>query len=246
MSHDELRSLLGAYAVHAVDPDEAEEVERHVEDCPRCNAELSDYMMAAPLLGSAEAEAPEGLWEEVVASIDQPSTTGMRCSVLRATRRGARWRSPLVLGAAALAAAAAIVVLALSVSGLENRVHGLQHQPLSEAFRGAAQGAMNAPHETVYLRSPSGHPSAQVVVGGSGHAYLVASSLPKLAAGRTYQLWTLSSGRVVSLGVLGRVPVPAAFRVEHGMSALMITAEPAGGVPEPDSPILVKGALGPT
>jgi len=244
ISHDELRSLLGAYALHAVEPDEVSAVEDHVAECPRCNAELSEYLMAAPLLGDAGGEAPEGLWDQVLATIDQPSTPAMQRSVLKAARRSSRRRQSFIFGTAGVAAAAAILALALVVAGLEGRVHHLQGEPASEALQRAASAASDAPgHSDVYLRSSSGRASAHVVVTAGGSAYLESSTLPELSAGRTYQLWTLSSGRAVSLGLLGRAPGLVAFRVEPGMSMLMITAEPSGGVPQPDSPVVASGSL---
>jgi anti-sigma-K factor RskA len=71
----------------------------------------------------------------------------------------------------------------------------------------------------------------------------VTDDLGALPPGRTYQLWALSSGKVVSLGVLGRAPQNVAFIVEIPMSELMVTAEPAGGVPAPTTPVLLSGAL---
>ena len=37
MTHDEVRSLLGAYALDAVDPREQEEIARHVEQIGRAH-----------------------------------------------------------------------------------------------------------------------------------------------------------------------------------------------------------------
>lgn len=243
--HEEINSLLGAYALHAVEPDEASEVEEHVAECPRCRSELADYMVTAPLLGGAGGEPPEGLWEQVLASIDQPSTPEMGRSVLRAARRDARRRRTFVLGTAVgTLAAAAILVLALVAAGLQGRVNHLQGETASQALARASAAAAGSPgHSDVYLRSSSGEAAAHVVVTSSGGAYLVSSSLPELGSRRTYQLWTLSEGRAVSLGVLGRTPQVVAFHVEPGMSMLMITAEPTGGVSQPDSPVLASASL---
>jgi anti-sigma factor RsiW len=243
MDHEEARSLLGAYALHAVEPEEAEAVESHLAECPRCDAELAEYLATAPLLGSTGGEPPEGLWELVVASIDQPSMPGMRRSVLRATR-SPRLANPFILGGVAAGAAAAIVALALSVTSLEGRVNDLERQPVPQALNHALSATLAAPHhQVIYLSEPSGRREARVVVGSDDRAYFQPTSMPRLAAGRTYQLWTLSQGKVVSLGVLGRSPELTAIRVEPHMSALMITAEPSGGVPQPDSPVLALGSL---
>ena len=84
---------------------------------------------------------------------------------------------------------------------------------------------------------------AEVVLLPDGRAYWVDDNLTALPPGHTYQLWALSSGKVVSLGVLGRTPENVAFLVEIPMSELMVTAEPTGGVPAPTTPVLVAGSL---
>jgi hypothetical protein len=61
--------------------------------------------------------------------------------------------------------------------------------------------------------------------------------------GHTYQLWALTSGKVVSLGVLGPDPRNVPFRVEPAMTLLMVTAEPAGGTPVPTNPVVAQGAV---
>ncbi|HUC38252.1 MAG TPA: anti-sigma factor [Acidimicrobiales bacterium] len=242
-SHDEITSLLGAYALDAVEVEEATQVELHVGQCPRCNAELLEYQTTAPMLGSLGGEAPDGLWEAVLASIDQPSSSGMQRSVLRATRPTSR-RRLYAFGAAAVAVAAAVVLLAVSVAGLEGRVNHLQGESVAQALRRAESSALARPgHTVVYLRAATGATPAHVVVANNGSAYLVNDSLPKLSAGRTYQLWALSRGTPVSLGVLGREPTLTSFEVQRGMTMVMLTAEPSGGVPQPDSPVIASGAL---
>jgi anti-sigma factor RsiW len=70
--HSELQELLGAYALDAVEPDEAEMIERHLEVCPRCRTELTEHREVAALLGYAGATAPAGLWDRITASLEEP------------------------------------------------------------------------------------------------------------------------------------------------------------------------------
>lgn len=246
MAHDELQSLLGAYALHAVEPEEAQALERHVENCPRCTAELAQYLAAAPFLGGAGGEPPEGIWESVVETINQPATNEIRRAVLRTTKPSSgRRRSWLTAGVVGVAAA--LAALALWAAVLEGRVHQLENESSSGALRRAAASALVAPgHRSILMSAPSGEGVADVVVTSGGSAYLVSSSLPELPTGRTYQLWALNGQVPVSLGVLGREAATTAFRVEPGMSLLMITAEPSGGVAQPDSAVLARGVLTPT
>ena len=70
--HDEVRELLGAYALDAVDPDEAFAVEAHLKDCPQCRDEVEQHRSVAALLGNAGSAAPAGLWDRIAASLDEP------------------------------------------------------------------------------------------------------------------------------------------------------------------------------
>jgi hypothetical protein len=72
IGHAELQELLGAYALDAVDPDEAAAIERHLPDCPRCRNELADHREVAALLGYAGGSAPGGVWDRIIASLEEP------------------------------------------------------------------------------------------------------------------------------------------------------------------------------
>jgi anti-sigma-K factor RskA len=84
-----------------------------------------------------------------------------------------------------------------------------------------------------------------VVITDAGQGYVVTSSLPALRATQTYQLWGLSrpGAAPVSLGLLGQVPAPAAFRVDRRVRELAISAEPLGGTVAPTTPVLVAGSV---
>jgi anti-sigma-K factor RskA len=98
-------------------------------------------------------------------------------------------------------------------------------------------------HELVELRGSNGAGVAQAVITTDGVAYLLPKDLHPLASARTYQLWAESRGVAVSLGVLGAKPGISAFRVEPGMTALMLTAEPSGGVQAPTSAVIASGTV---
>lgn len=79
-----------------------------------------------------------------------------------------------------------------------------------------------------------------IVLTEDGTGYVSESSLPALPDGRTYQLWAVVDGRVISAGVLGQDPEVVPFRVDpSGLEALAITEEIAGGVAVSENPILV-------
>ncbi|MGH9066934.1 MAG: zf-HC2 domain-containing protein, partial [Acidimicrobiales bacterium] len=72
LGHAEIESLLGAYALDAVDGSEAEAVELHLQICPRCRAEVAEHRETAALLGHTGAVAPAGLWDRIAGELEEP------------------------------------------------------------------------------------------------------------------------------------------------------------------------------
>lgn len=256
IGHAEASELLGAYALDAVDPQEAAAVEAHLESCPRCRAELRSHREVVGVLAYAGQEAPEGLWDRVVARMNDPDddagggAAGPALS-LRLERGGAaaapaagpldgsRRRSAAWARVAGLAAAAAVVVIALlgvEVVRLQHRTDQLSSQVASMA----GEPTMTAVHRAlatpgarlVALKPASGGPAAvEAVILPSGQGYLYDARLNPLSPDRTYQLWGVVGGQRISYGVLGPTLAPVmAFRASSGVRALAVTAEVAGGV----------------
>lgn len=69
----EIEELLGAYALDAVDRDEAEQIERYLAEHAEARDEVAQYRETASMLAFAGADAPSGLWHSIVASLeDEP------------------------------------------------------------------------------------------------------------------------------------------------------------------------------
>jgi anti-sigma-K factor RskA len=239
--HHEIEELLGAYALDALESDEALMVEGHLDTCPRCRSELDGHREMAAALGNGIEPLPPALWDRVVEHLDEQSLPVFlephRSAPAGPGRRGQR---PRHLGrwATALGAAAAAVVIALL---------GLQAAQTSQApGLSPAQAALSTPgHRLVQLTSTSGHRLAEAVVLPDGQGLMVSNSLAQLPASETYQLWAMIGGRPISLGLLGRHPKNASFTVSTSAppAALAVTVEPAGGVSAPDGTPLASGAV---
>ena len=68
--HQDIEELLGAYALDAVDPDEARLVEEHLVECPRCRAEVAAHREVAALLTSGTSDpVPDGVWDRITADL---------------------------------------------------------------------------------------------------------------------------------------------------------------------------------
>ncbi|MBO0732195.1 MAG: zf-HC2 domain-containing protein, partial [Acidimicrobiaceae bacterium] len=74
LTHDEITELLGAFALDAVEPDEAEAIESHLRTCPRCREEVRSLQGAAAALAAPGGEAPPGVWDGIAAQIEPPAT----------------------------------------------------------------------------------------------------------------------------------------------------------------------------
>lgn len=261
MNHSELEELLGAFALDAVDPDQARELEAHLADCPKCRAEVQAHRETAAMIASGDADVPTDLWERIsrsiadgapIAAVDagtpplavQPATALRR----NLSGRSLRDRTPIFATIGLVAAAvAAIIVLSVQVSGLDSRVDRLNTALGRAGISGVVAQASLAPHATIDLKSSRDVRVATVIVTKQGTAYWVTSSLRELSATRTYQLWGLSHGHFVSLGLVGPNPHRfASFRIEAGTKKVLVTVEPEGGTPAPTSPAVASGSLGST
>lgn len=251
--HEDIVELLGAYALDAVDPDEARLVGEHLRTCPRCAAEVAEHREVAAMMAHSGAAAPEGVWARIAASLEEtppelslPLDTPRGGTVvdLGARRQGrlsSRW-----LPAVATAAAAVLVVVGV-FTGLALDDDGSSR---SSAVAGAsleqlARNALNDPdaRKVTLTAAQSADLAAQAAVDADGSGYLLAGSLPSLDPSRTYQLWGVSDRVIVSLGVLGASPGVVAFHVDEGIHSLVITEEEAGGVPSSANPPFVAGEL---
>lgn len=258
--HDQVAELLGAYALDAVDADECRRVEQHLAECPRCLAELDGLRQSAAdlaLLSVPDDEhPPAAVWDRIAAGIGvsetpaAPNVVGIEAAPAGRGRAGARWRlahRKAWLGGVA-AAAAVIAALAVSLVHTDGQVHRLQSALAQGGSQAAVHAALTSPgHRVVDLRSSGGARLAEVVVRRDGQGFVVHSEMSRLPVTETYQLWASINGRPISLGLLGRRPAPGtAFSLgtsATGARKLMVTVEPAGGVPTPDTTPIATAPL---
>lgn len=264
-SHEEMRDLLGVYALDAVDPDEAFAVEAHLVQCPQCRAEVEEHRSVAALLGNVGAAAPPGLWDQITESLDDESVSPrgpgashhpdqgeVKDHVLSfpAGGRDARAARRRGRAAVALTAVAAACLLLAGVAGIvtirqqQNRVDDLAAQVAdTRDDRSAAQALADPASSVVALTSSVDDVEVRAVIGADGTGYLLGAPLPDAGAGATYQLWGLAGTRAVSLGLLGQDPRVFQFDIEDPVTGLAITTEQAGGADQPTTDPLVTGAI---
>jgi hypothetical protein len=207
--HKELQSLLGAFALDAVDREEARRVESHLIDCPVCREEVAGYLEVTgllPLVLGRDSEEADEVAEVVP------------------LRRQPRW----------FPVAAAVAIVALSAGLLvQTRRLGMAEQQLAEAdLTTVALAAENVEgSSTLLLADDAGHAVATVVLLPDGTGLLTIEDLPSVGEDRTYQLWGVMDDEVVSVGLAGSGPGTTTFTADTlRLQALVITEEEAGGV----------------
>jgi anti-sigma factor RsiW len=256
MNHDAIIELLGAFALDAVDPDEAAAVREHLAGCPRCRDEVEQHHQTAGLLAPPGDEPPAQLWEGISARLGQsapPADPGpldlpqSAARPRRAPKRPDRSRWGLRIGAlVAAAAAAAIAALGVEVGRLDHRLNHVAAATGAQNLSDAARNALLNPQTRRILLSgpgPNSQVLAEVVAGTPSTAFLFNRGLPALPAARTYQLWLTGQGRAISMGLLGANPATVAFALGPTLpsKAFAVTVEPVNGSVVPTLPIVASG-----
>ncbi|MBT5275415.1 anti-sigma factor domain-containing protein [Ilumatobacter sp.] len=229
-SHD-LDELLGAYALDAVSPEEADRVEDYLAINPRAAAEVREHREVATMLAFTGMDAPEGLWSRIEQELDAPAPApGPELArVMSIENAPSRRRFATVAPWIASAAAAAIV--AVVAIGIADRTTA-PTDPLVAAYE-AADSDRDSAKATLVAEGSSFE--AVAVIDQDGHGYVRAGELPALGADQTYQLWgVVDTGAdepdVISLGIFGPNPELETFTTETPVVALAITIEDAPGV----------------
>lgn len=232
LGHPDVQELLGAFALDALEPTEADAVDLHLRDCPRCRAEVEEFRETAAMLAYGGVDAPPGVWEKIQAALEDAPP---RLELARVVPiRQSRWQT---MGAKMAAAAAVVISLvALGVSLVRN------DEPPATSLAAEIGEVVQHPDAVPVHLASEGRGSAEVYVLG-GEAYLVKHSLPPLGADETYQLWGQQGDTKVSLAVLGAAPSQMKLPLGGSYEALAITAEKSPGVVQSSNPAVVAGLV---
>ncbi len=206
-----------AYALGALEPSEAEAFRRHLRDCPACQKDVAEFEQTTRALpdSGVRYEVPKDLRRRVLAEV---RATPKAAGASRKTPAPSRsWRPALAWGGAfaAVVIIAVVLVVALSSGGSSPRT----------------------------IEASTGNAELQIT---SGRGDLIVHRLPQLPAGRIYEMWVQrGSATPTPTGTLfgvrpngsAAVGVPGSL---SGISAVLVTQEPAGGTLAPTSaPVIV-------
>ena len=233
----ELRELLGAYALGALDDDEHALVEDYVLHDTQARSELHQLEHAVAWLGHASPRPSEASWQTVRAEMHRDLAAGSGADAAGETDPepapvvdlAARRTRPGWVRITAVAAALALVVAvgAATLSALSS-------------------GSGSSSTTTVALAAPDGQVAVKVRMHDDGTGTIVTSSLPSAPAGHVYQLWSQAdaTASMHSAGLLGTDPDGHRIRIPAHSHRMAISVEPDGGSPEPTTaPVAVSSAL---
>ena len=233
MSSD-VHTLSGAYALHALTPEEAEEFARHLAGCESCRIEVREFEEAAARMGAAEALLPPPeLKDRLLVAIDRTPQLPPRAVegagdlpapvVAHRTVGPRRWLTWVAV------AAAAVVLVGIGVVGVRTLV-GDQTSELSTA----ASQVFSAPDvRTATVRTANGGKLRVGVSSKLDEMAVDTRDLPELDGSHVYQIWAIHDGTMRSAAILADPESGAAMGLPGPETQVALTVEPAGGSKQP-------------
>jgi anti-sigma-K factor RskA len=273
MEHSELKNLIPAYCLGALDEADKTMLEDHLKKgCPGCQIALAEMSgVAAHLAATVEEKAPPVyLKNRILAQIqseESPSVVrvieeDLEAAAVPALEKSRRlWRA--VSGALALAAVILIFLFNRQIAQLKNDLAALQTQAqIKEQLVNDLQlrllekerilNVMQSPQiRLVELRGRELAPAAEGRVFWStseNKAVFIARNLPAPAADKDYQLWIIRGGQPVDAGVFaideeGTGVTTFEIGVGPAVNAFAVTLEKKGGVPAPEGSMYLLGTI---
>ena len=226
METNTLHDLTAAYALDALDDEDARAYEEHLAHCERCRDELASFSETAGALAYA-VDTPAPPPELRARILQQAARERSNVAPLRP-----RWVAPLA--AVAAVAACAAIALGLWAASLSGKLDS-KNEALARQTRVAEILASPGARKVSFARGT-------LVVEPGGRAALVVRDLREAAPGKTYEAWVADGGAPEAAGVFdgGRaVALPLERPVATG-ATVMVTEEKHGGVDAPtQTPFIV-------
>jgi anti-sigma-K factor RskA len=248
-----LQDLAAAYALDALNPEEASRFEAFLAASTDAQRDVAEFREVAALLGLAGSEPPSGgdLRARMLARIEQEKVAALplRSGALRSRTPPAMWGALAASLIAVLGLVTGLLSLRGDVTRLEQTLAQRQQQLTS---REATLNAILEPGVELYQLTASGDPDPGIQLFWDrrrNRAIVHGFRLRPVPQGRAYQLWFIKDGKPVPSvtfkpepdghAKLEQIAVPADGKV----SAAAITVEPESGSQQPTSAILLLGSL---
>jgi len=226
-----IHELTAGYALDALDLEERQAFEEHLEECERCREELSAFWKVTSSLALA-ATGPE------------PSGD-LRDRILAATRAEPQNVIPLrrrmtlsptrVAGAVAAAAAVAAIALGAWAVSLHGRLGDANGRVAAQQSNLAI---ISDPHaRSVSLAKGQG----RLVVSPDGRAVMVVDGLAAAPSGKTYEVWVITGTTPKRAGLFqgGNRSIVGVDGTVSKDAVVAVTLERSGGVDAPTTTPLI-------
>lgn len=227
MSQDP-HDLLAAYALDALDDDERERFERHLEDCAECTEQLALFREpVAALAYAVEGPVPP---KELRDRIIEGARAEPRAAVIKLPRRN--WALAAVGGVAAAAAALAIG-LGLWANSLSNSL---------DRERGTKSALVQLLSENA-TANPLIGANGSLIVNRNGRAAILVCGLADAPSSKTYEAWVITGNSPEPAGLFkGGSGCNPVFLTQHvpKNATVAVTLEQAGGATSPTLPIIIR------
>lgn len=247
MMCDDIRDLLELYTLGVLDEAEREHVEEHLKTgCATCTRALGT---ASELNASILASVP---------LVDPPARLRDRVVGMVAPPKPKPKAQPHYLPWMAMAAALALAVWVGSEARQKNQELAAEREQLrtltaeKQQLDAALTFLRDPETRPVGTREGLNKPRGLYFVNAQGGLLLIASNLPQLPTGKTYQMWLIPKGQAPRPAGLfrpdargGAVHIqPGAVDIANA-AAVAITVEPEGGSTAPTTtPMLVTPVAG--
>jgi len=231
---ERLRDDLAAYALGALEPEEASDIERHVDDCESCRRRVEWLRPAVDLLPASveQRTPPESLRENLLATVRAEAADTTESRAERA--RPSWWEGLRGLVARPAVVMAVLILLTVGV-----------------AAGYLVRGSGDEPSGSLVSAEGLGPQAAQVSATLERHgdsATLHVQEMPTLARDEVYEVWVQRAGEleprstfVLRMDGSAEAAVPGPF---DDADAVFVTAEPRPGGQQPTTEPLLEAPLG--
>jgi anti-sigma-K factor RskA len=238
------RENIAAYALGALDKDEALQLEDHLAHCQECQRELAEYQaVSKDLLSALPPLSPHP-------SVKKQLTARLQNSDKGKTSAGSFWDQIQFSFGQAAAAMAVIILVGVNIFSFL-QIRGMRHQQteLSNWIRAeqSAIAILAQPGTEIIPAGENGEGSLLINI-ETNTAVLLAQNLPDLPDDNVYQIWLIDpAGERVSGGLFSPntdltyevIEVEVSDSLQNFV-ALGITIEPWGGSPGPTGTNIFK------
>ena len=243
----DLHSLAGPYALDALDIGaEQDRFERHLQRCHTCPGEVRGFREAATQLGLAAAsQPPPEMRARVMSAVARTRQIPANDDRARHARPVQRLRPVTRLAwAGAVASLVVALVLAIALVNTQSQLSRARQQLSQAQAQLQAVTAVRVAVDAKVITKPTKIGGTVTVVSSAvlHQMVLTTAGLPRLKAGKVYQLWLIGAppNKIRSEGLLAIPPNghtgPVLISGVLAGDTFGVTVERAGGTIQPTPP----------